>query len=294
MELYRRKLSIIGLFILPAFLIYLIFAVIPIVQSVYFSFFTWSGIFGVGLEPVGFKNFLELLDYKDFGIAIKNVFVFTILNVAIQLPIGYLLAIILSSFCKGYRFFKTLFFSAVVLPITATALIWKFIFGANETGLLNIFLTNIGLGELSTAWMLQPSTALLTVIIANAWCGLGYHMTIGFAAVTGISEDVLESAQIDGATGFRKILLIIVPMIWEAIRTSIVLVVIGSLKVFDIVFVMTEGGPNGITHVLSTLMYYEAFKYNNYGLGSAISVTIFVLSILMAVISLRLTRQKEY
>jgi len=260
---------------------------------VYFSFFEWPGIFGVALKPVGFKNFINMVNYKEFWIAVKNVLIFTVLNIIIQIPIGYFLAILLSSFCKGYRFFKTVFFSSVVLPITATALLWKFIWGANENGLLNVLLTKIGLGELSAAWMLQPSTALLTVIIANAWCGLGYHMTIGFAAVTGISEDVLESAQIDGATGLRRIFLIIVPMIWESIRTSIVLVIIGSLKVFDIVFVMTEGGPNGITHVLSTLLYYEAFKYNNYGLGSAISVTIFALSIVMAIISLRLTRQKE-
>lgn len=293
MEKFRKNRKVIAAFLAPMAIIYIVFAVIPIVQSVYFAFFSWKGIQGAPLDFVGARNFLHLFRMPDIYRALGNVAVFTILNLILQIPLGYFLAYLLSSFCKGYRFFKTIFFSAVILPMTATSLLWRFIFGPNESGILNSLLLALGITNGQTGWLIQPSTALLCIIIANAWCGFGYHMTIGFAAMTGIPGEIMEAAEIDGATGARRFLHIMLPIIWEPMKTSIVLIVTGSIKIFDIVFIMTEGGPNGLTHVLSTLLYNEAFKYSNYGIGSAISVLIFVLSLLMALLSLRLMRREQ-
>lgn len=288
---FKKDLRVITMFVLPALLIYLIFAVTPIVQSIYFAFFDWNGIFGVPLEFAGLDNFRSLFQMGEFYHTFSNAFIFAALNLIFQIPLGYFLAYLLADFCKGYQFFKTIFFSSVILPMTATALLFKFVFGPNNNGIINSVLVNLGISDGNIGWLLQPSTALLSIIIANAWCGFGYHMTIGFAAISGIPEEIMEASEIDGVTGFRRIIKIVIPMIWEPLKTSVVLIITGSIKVFDIVFVMTEGGPNGLTQVPSTLLYNEAFKYSNYGTGSAVSVLIFVVSLLLAVLSMRIMKE---
>lgn len=293
MEKYRKNWKVIIAFLLPAFVIYVFLAVIPIAQSIYFAFFNWAGIQGVALKYVGFSNFEEIFSMSDFYKAFYNAFKFALLNLTIQIPLGYFLAYILSSYCKGYKVFKTIFFSSVILPITATSLLFKFIFGPNKQGILNALLLGLGLGDGHIGWLIQPSTALLCVIFANAWCGFGYHMTIGFAAISGIPKDIFDACEIDGATGLKRIFHIVLPMIWESLKISIVLIITGSIKVFDIIFVMTEGGPNGMTQVPAVMLYNEAFKYNNYGISSALSVVIFAVSLGLAGISMKLMNKNS-
>lgn len=293
MEKYRSDKKVIILLLLPALLIYISLAVIPIIQSIYFAFFEWPGIQGIPLKYVGLRNFSRLIDYSGFHLALKNVMRFVILNLLIQMPIGYGLAILVSSRFRGFKLYKMAYFFPVVLPLTAVSLLWVFIYFPNNTGALNLLLNSIGLTGMTRAWLLDPRTALNSVIVANAWTGLGYHMIIGFAAISAIPEEIIESARLDGATGLKKIRYIVIPTIWEAIRISVILIVIGSMKNFDIIFVMTEGGPNGLTHVPATLLYYEAFRYENYGLGSAISMFIFVASVALSVLSMQLMKKEK-
>ena len=282
--------SFITFFLLPALLIYCILAVIPIFQAFYFSVFDWPGIQGFPLEFVGFENFVKMVQSRDFSQSMGNVGRFILLNVALQIPLGYGLAILLSDYMKGFKAFKLLYFIPVVLPLTATSLLWKFIFLPNETGVLNQVLGIFGVEPV--AWLLGKSTAMNSIIIANVWTGFGYHLVIAFAAITTIPSEILEAARIDGCKGGQMVRRIIVPMIWNVMKVSVILIITGSLKNFDIVFVMTEGGPNGLTHVPSTLMYYEAFKYDHYGVGSAIAVFIFLLSLGMSIVSMRLMRRE--
>ncbi len=288
----QRKRKTIVLFLLPALVIYIGLAVVPILQSVWFAFFDWNGVSGSPLTFVGFQNFGAMFHSAEFLHALKNVFIFAALNLLIQIPLGYFLAYLLADFCKGYRFFKTVFFSSVILPVTATALLFKLIFGSSNTGALNTVLLALGMIDKPQGWLIQESTALLFVILANAWCGFGYHMTLGFAAINEIPTEIMQVAELDGATGLRRIVSIVIPMIWESLKISIVMILTGSIKIFDIVYIMTEGGPNGMTQVPAVMMYNEAFKYNHYGLGSAISVIIFILCILMSIMSLRLMNKK--
>lgn len=281
------------LFLLPALVIYIGLAVIPILQSIWFSFFEWNGVSGSPLTFVGFRNFVTIFRSEAFYHALKNAFVFALLNLVIQIPLGYFLAYLLSDFCRGYRWFKAVFFASVILPMTATALLFKLIFGSSNTGALNTILISLGLIEKPQGWLIQESTALLFVILANAWCGFGYHMTLGFAAITDIPTEILQVAELDGATGLRKIVSIVIPMIWESLKISIVMIITGSIKIFDIIYIMTEGGPNGMTQVPAVMMYNEAFKYNHYGTGSAISVVIFILCIGLSVMSLKLMNRKS-
>lgn len=293
MRLKHTPKKTITLFLLPAMLIYIGLAVIPILQSIWFAFFDWNGVSGSPLTFVGFQNFVSIFQSEAFFHALKNAFIFAALNLIIQIPLGYFLAYLLSDFCKGYRWFKAIFFASVILPMTATALLFKLIFGSSNTGALNSVLMSLGLIDKPQGWLIQESTALLFVIIANAWCGFGYHMTLGFAAITDIPVEILQVAQLDGATGLKKITAIIIPMIWESLKISIVMIITGSIKVFDIIYIMTEGGPNGMTQVPAVMMYNEAFKYSHYGIGSAISVVIFILCIGLSVISLKLMNKKN-
>ncbi len=292
MEKYRKNYKAILLFLLPAFLIYTTLAIIPIVQSFYFSFFEWPGIAGVPLKYVGLKNYEFLFGYKDFIISIKNVIWFVILSLCTQIPMGLIVALTLATYCKGFKVFKVIFFIPIVLSMTSVGLMWYFILLPNN-GVLTNLLLNLGLENLTRNWLIDKSTALNSVILITAWVSIGYYMIIFFAAITSISEDVLESAKLDGSVGVHRALHIVLPMIWPVMSASIVLVITGILKIFDIIFIMTKGGPNGLTNVPATLLYNEAFGYNNYGIGSAISTVIFVMSIIFTLVSLRLMQRKS-
>jgi len=294
MAKYRKNLKMIILFLFPAFIVYTIFEVIPVIGSFYFSFQDWPGIQGVPLKFVGLKNFITLFTYKEFIQSLKNVMVYVFLSVLTQVPIGFLLALVLSKLKRGVRFFKAAFFIPMVLPATATALLWGFIFFPNELGVLNNFLRTIGLGNLARTWLVDDKVALGCILVVTTWSSVGYYMIIGMAAIAGVPEDVIESGIMDGATGLKNVFYIMLPMIWESIKISVVMVITGVLKIFDLIFIMTPGGgPGGATQVPALMMYNEAFKYNHYGVGSAISTVIFVISISFSLISLKLMSRER-
>ena len=294
MAKYRKNLKMIILFLFPAFIVYTIFEVIPVIGSFYFSFQDWPGIQGVPLKFVGMKNFITLFTYKEFIQSLKNVMVYVFLSVLTQVPIGFLLALVLSKLKRGVRFFKAAFFIPMVLPATATALLWGFIFFPNELGVLNNFLRTIGLGNLARTWLVDDKVALGCILVVTTWSSVGYYMIIGMAAIAGVPEDVIESGIMDGATGLKNVFYIMLPMIWESIKISVVMVITGVLKIFDLIFIMTPGGgPGGATQVPALMMYNEAFKYNHYGVGSAISTVIFVISISFSLISLKLMSRER-
>lgn len=293
MERYRRNKKVIFLFLLPALLIYVVLEVIPVAQSFYFSFFDWPGIQGVPLKYVGLDNFISVFQNSQFHQAVKNILLFVAVGLLTQLPIGFLFAILLYNVKRGQRFFKAVYFIPMILPVTATGLLWQFILKPNESGVLNQLLMKLGLEQLCTGWLINSSTAMMCIILVTTWASVAYYIVIGLAAVNAIPEDVMEAATIDGAGQGKKVFYIIIPMIWESVKISVVMIITGVLKVFDMVFVMTEGGPNGLTHVPATLLYYQAFKYDHYGIGSAISTIMFFMSLILTVISLKLMNQDK-
>lgn len=290
---YRKNLKIAVLFLFPALIVYTIFVVIPMFTSFYFAFNDWPGIKNVPLKYVGLANFKELFHDKEFVTAIKNVLLYVFWSVLTQVPIGFFIAIVLNRIRIGKRFFKAVFFFPLILPATSVFLMWNFIFFPTDAGVLNHLLNALGLSNLTRTWLVDENTAFGVVILVTTWSSVGYYMTIGLAALAGIPDEINDSAEMDGAAGFRKLVYITLPMIWESIKISVVFVITGVLKIFDIIFVMTNGGPNGSTQVPATLMYEEAFKYDHYGLGSAISTVIFAISLLLTVVSLKLMQWKK-
>lgn len=270
-------------FILPALLIYTAFQIIPLLGAIYFSFSEWNGIAGSAIKFVGLDNFKKVLSDAQFLLSLKNMARMVIFSVLFHTPVALLMAVAIQGAKKGGRFFKAVYFVPTVFPLTAVGLLWYFIFMPN--GSLNTLLEGIGLSSLVTPWLVKESTAMNTIIFVNIWAGVGYYMVILLAGLTTISEDIYEAAILDGVTPVTKFFHITVPLLKPIIRMCILMDVIGTIKVFDLVFVMTEGGPNGLTNLPTTLMYQEAFKYDHYGIGSAIGMIILVICLVGTIAS---------
>lgn len=281
----------IALFIVPALLIYLLFQIIPLIGAVYFSFMEWNGIGGSELTFVGLENYKNAFTNPAFLLALKNMGKMVVFSVLFHTPIALLLAVAINTKCKCYRLFKALFFVPTVFPLTAVGLMWYFVF--MPTGSFNALLKVLGLTEMVQPWLVNPGTAMNTIIFVNIWAGIGYFMVILLAGLTTIPEDLYEAASIDGANSVKKFFKITIPMLKPTLSMCILLDIIGSVKVFDLVFAMTGGGPNGLTNLPTTLMYNEAFKYSHYGLGSAIGIIILIVCLGGTLISNKLMSGKE-
>lgn len=269
------------LFLVPALIVYVVFMVIPMLGALYFSVTNWKGIMGVPIDFVGFSNYLRAFESRAFLLSLKNMARMVFFSVLFHTPIALLLAVAIHTKLKGHRLFKTIFFIPTVFPLTAVGLLWYFIFMPNGT--LNRLLTLVGLENLVTGWLIQPGTAMNTIIFVNIWVGIGYYMVILLAGLTTIPKEVEEAAAIDGATKTKRFFLVTIPMLRPIISMCLLMDIIGTVKVFDLIFVMTEGGPNGLTNLPTTLMYYEAFRYDNYGLGSAIGVIILMIALVLTI-----------
>ncbi len=292
MNMRNSKAKLFALcFLLPAFIIYLLFQIIPLFGAIYFSLSQWNGLAGSAIEFVWFKNYIILFQDPNFLLSLANMGRMVLFSVLFHTPIALLLAVTLQSCRKGFRFFKAVYFVPTVFPLAAVGLMWYFIF--MPKGSFNALLEAMGLASLVTPWLVNPSTAMNTIIFVNIWAGIGYFMVILLAGLTTISQDVYEAAEIDGANAVTKFFRITVPLLKPIITMCILMDIIGSIKVFDLVFVMTEGGPNGLTNLPTTLMYQEAFKYDHYGIGSAIGVVILVICLIGTLTSEFVTRTRE-
>ena len=258
----------IALFVLPAFIIYSIFALAPIFYNVYLSLFDTDLMSKMNF--VGIKNYLSLFSDKTFKHAFGN----NILMVV------------------GASFFQTVFFLPCVICGVAVGLTWTFVYNGNY-GLLNGFLKAIGLGGLQQMWLANKETAMLCIIIVIMWQYVGYHMVIQLAAMRNIDSSFYEAAEIDGATGWQQFKYITFPLIKPILKIDAVLIITGSLKYYDLVAVMTSGGPNHATEVMSTYMYYQSFNILNYGYASAIGVVLMLLCMLSVGISNRVFKTDE-
>lgn len=271
----KKDIISILLFLVPAVLIYTIFQIIPLMQSVYFSVTNWNGIAGSAIEFVRMDNFKTIFSNPDFLLALKNMFKMVVFSVLFHTPIALLLAVALNTKCKGYRFFKAMYFVPTVFPLSAVGLMWYFIF--MPTGVINAFLEGVGLQELVKPWLVDSATAMNAIVFVNIWAGIGYYMVILLAGLTSIPNEVYDAAAIDGAGAIKKFFYVTIPMLKDVIFVCILIDIMGSVKVFDLVYAMTGGGPNGLTNLPTTLLYNEAFKYKHYGQGSAIGIVILLI-----------------
>lgn len=272
----------IAVFVLPAFLIYAIFVLVPIGYNVYVSFLQTDL-----MSPskfVGLKNYINLFQDKTFIGAVKNNILMVSGSLIAHLPLALFFGNILFQKIKGSHFFQTVFFLPSVICGVAVGLTWTFVYNS-EFGLINKFLEVIGLGGLKQVWLADKNLALFCIIIVVMWQFVGYHMIIQIAAMKNISESYYEAAEIDGASKWVQFKSITFPLIKPILKVDAVLIITGSLKYYDLVAVMTGGGPNHATELMSTYMFYQGFRTLKYGYSAAIGVILLLLCICSVLLS---------
>ncbi|MCI8893518.1 MAG: sugar ABC transporter permease [Lachnospiraceae bacterium] len=272
----------IAVFVLPAFLLYLVFVLFPIVYNIVISFYR-TNLMEPG-EFVGLKNYVNLFRDSIFQKALKNNLLLVVGSLIAHLGLALIFATLLFKKVKGNKFFQTIFFFPCVICGVAVGLLWRFVYH-QEFGLVNQFLGLLGKNEAMRAWLGDKDTALLCIIIVVMWQYVGYHMIIQLAAMKNIPESLYEAARIDGAGSWMQFKSITFPLIKHILRIDAVLIITGSLKYYDLVAVMTNGGPNHATEVMSTYMFYQGFRTLKYGYSAAIGVVLLLLCALSVVIS---------
>lgn len=281
MEKALRNKKAIAFFVLPGLIWFVLIAILPIFQSFSYSFLKWDGI----SQPVfiGLKNYIGIFGDKLFYKAVLNSLLLALASVFIQLPISMVLALILARGVKGENGYRTIFFIPVIISSTIIAQMWMKVYHP-DYGLLNTFLRSLGLEELQRQWLADGKWALIAVFIPMIWRYIGYHMLLFYSAAKGVSPDIKEAAKVDGASELQIAVRIIIPMIVPMIKASVIFSIIGSLKSFDLIYILTKGGPLHSTEVPTMLMYTEIFTSNRYGYASAMALLIILECLVFTVL----------
>ena len=274
-KLYSNKVHIL-VFLLPALILFCGVLIAPIGASAYYSLFDWNGI--------GAKTFIGLSNYKElftsnaigFMSALRNSLLLAALSVFLQLPLALALALTLGKKIKGERAFLSVYFMPVLISTVVIGQLWLKIYNP-DYGILNVLLRAIGREDWTRIWLGNKSTALSAVFVPTLWQYVGYHMLLLYAGVKSVPPELREAAMLDGASDGQINRYIVLPYIKPIIRISVIFAVTGSLKSFDLIYVLTNGGPLHSTEVPSTLMISMLFLRNRYGMGSTIAVLLIVL-----------------
>ncbi len=293
MRNFRQNRIAVILFLLPAVLLFVGIIIIPIFLSINYSLYKWDGI--TEGTFVGLKNYIDLFTSKSVGFpkTLRNALLLAFLSVVIQLPISLFLAIVLARGVKGEKFFVGLFFTPVLISTVVIGQLWMKIYNP-DYGLINAGLRALGLDQWTRVWLGDQNTALYAVFIPILWQYVGYHMLLMYAGIKNISQEINEAAIMDGASGFSLARYITIPLLRPVLQVCVVFAVTGSLKAFDLIYVLTNGGPAHASEVPSTLMVAQIFGRNKYGFGSAIAVFIIFLCFFFAILIKRLFKVKEY
>ncbi len=290
-KLYSNKLHIL-VFLLPALILFCGVLIAPIGASVYYSFFNWNGI---GAKTwLGLANYRELFTSNAIGFmkALRNSLLLAVLSVFLQLPLALSLALTLGKKIRGERLFLSVYFMPVLISTVVIGQLWLKIYNP-DYGILNVLLRSIGLEDWTRIWLGTKKTALGAVFVPTLWQYVGYHMLLLYAGVKSVPTELREAAMLDGATDGQVNRYIVLPYIKPIIRISVIFAVTGSLKSFDLIYVLTNGGPLHSTEVPSTLMISMLFLRNRYGMGSTIAVMLILLCFGFALLISAIFREED-
>ncbi|MBM7580144.1 carbohydrate ABC transporter permease [Jeotgalibacillus terrae] len=280
--------KMIALYLAPGLLLLLALVYIPIFQTGYFGLMEWNGIGEMSF--IGLENYTLLIQDAAFWDSAWHSLLLAVFS-ALSL-IGYLLiSLVLAGKIKGANFLRKIYLVPMLLASVAIAQLWMKIYHPTN-GILNTLLISIGI-ENPPAWLAEPSLALFAIFIPIIWQYAGFYILIYYAALKNIPESLVESAKIDGASAWDIAWKIKVPLIMNVIKVTIVLAVVGSLKYFDLIYVMTNGGPNGASEVMASYMYGQAFSRFDFGYASAIGFFLLVICLLITWLIRKVTVSDE-
>lgn len=275
---WRKRTTIVA-FLLPATTIYVALVLVPIFQGAYYSGFDWNG-----LEPlsdfIGLQNYRDALADPVFLASLRHVFVILALSLAVQLPFALGLAVLLSQRMRGRAVLRMLFFLPFVLSEVITGVVWRLLL--QPSGLVDRTAESLGLGGFVHLWLADPDVVLYTVFVVVSWKYFGFHMILYLAGLQQIPRDLEDAAALDGATKGQTFRHVTLPLLGPTIRISVFLSVIGSLQLFDMVWVMTGGGPVNASNTMAVYTIDRGFKRSQLGYGSAVAVIMFFISFVIA------------
>lgn len=276
-----RRGALPWLFLVPALLSYSLVVVYPAISSLILSFYRWDGLFFTKKVFIGFQNYSYIIMQDPvFKTALENNVIWTVVSLLVPTSIGLAMALLLNQRFRGRTLFRGIFYLPFIVSSIAVGEMWNWIYYPT-IGFLDSVLRAVGLQAWSLGWLSNPHIALYAVLVASSWQGVGAPMVIFLAGLQTIPAETYEAAQVEGANRRQTLVYITLPLLFrETFVVIFCITLVGSLKVFDIVYAMTQGGPADATQVLGTWMYFQTFVFNNVGEGAALSwILVFLVTI---------------
>lgn len=288
--LFLRKYGAAYLFLVPAAVLYAIFGLYPFVGSIYLSLTSWDGAQPV--QPfVGLANYVHLVQDPLVWLSLSHNLIWVVVGTVVPIAMGLLLAVLLAGRPRGMAVFRTIYFMPVVLSPVIIAVIWGWIYHP-IFGILNRLLQAVGLGFLARGWLGDVNLALYAVLLAAIWGYFGFVFVIFLAGLQNIDVELLYAARIDGANAWQSFWNVTLPQLSHVVTMVTTLSLIGGFNVFDIVFVLTQGGPANSTELIATYIYRVAFSQNEVGYGAALSMVMTIIALAAALIFIAI-RERE-
>lgn len=276
-------------FAVPAFITYTVLLVIPILMAFYFSFNKWNGF--NAMQFIGLENYVNVFKDARLGNAVKNTAIIAVVVVALVNVLGLFLAMLVNTASAKSNMFRTIFFIPFVLSTVAISFVWKSILSYN--GVLNGILTKIGLGTMIGNWLGKQGPAIVCIIIVELWRTLGYHMMLYLAALQTVPQELYEACTVDGGNRWNKFWNVTLPLIVPGMSVSILMSIINELRMYDVVKIMTDGGPGYDTETIVYNIVSQGFTNNMVGYSSAISVVLFLAIGIISIFVVRGMSKKE-
>ncbi|MFD2328025.1 carbohydrate ABC transporter permease [Cohnella sp. GCM10020058] len=279
------------IFLIPSLVLYTVFVIAPTLSSAYLSFTSWDGV-SDHIRFIGFDNFTEIWNSERVRNALKNTLILTLVLVVLENAVAIALAILVDQVRWARNLFRSVFYFPVLLSGIVMGFVWTIILNYNF-GVLNQLLDAIGLGAMKADWLGSPKFALVSIILSTVWKQAGYYMIIYLAGLQGIPQEMNEAAAIDGANRWQQFRSITFPMLAGSLTVCSVLSMISSLKIFDQIAVMTDGGPGFATETLTYIVYKVGFGELRQGFGTAMAMVLFLIILVITVVQVRLLRKRE-
>lgn len=285
------RVSTIVLFLLPGSLLYLIFIFLPVFQAIYYSLYRWNGL-GPLTDFAGLANYQVAFKSATFLSAFLHNVEILVLSLVFQLTLSLFLALVIGKTLPGRTFFRTIFFMPYILSEVVGGVIWIYIYEPNG-GLLNTALQAVIPGFQPQAWLADPHLVLGAIFVAMIWKYFGLHLVLYVAAIQNIPDEVIEAARIDGASSFQVLRYISVPLLSSTIRLTIFLSALGSLQYFDLIWIMSGGGPVHASETMATYLYKYGFQSFELGYGSAVGVVMIVVCFAFSLLYQRFIMRRD-
>jgi multiple sugar transport system permease protein/alpha-1,4-digalacturonate transport system permease protein len=285
----RRNTLIGWTFILPNFLGFLAFTLIPVVAAFALSFMEWTSF--TAPRWVGLENFQRMFQSDTFWVALRNTVVYALGHVPLTMALALVLAMLLNRKLKGIGFFRVAIFFPYITSLVAVAVVWNMLFSP-DNGPINQFLNAIGIAE-TPGWTSSSDWAMPAVIITSVWRDMGYYMVLYLAGLQAIPGELYEAAEVDGASPWQRFWNVTIPSLRPTTFFVVVMLTVSSFKVFDLIVVMTNGGPGRSTTVLSQLIYQEGIGEGKFGYSSAISLVLFLIVLTVTVLQFKIQQRRE-